>query len=121
MLISDFLAYTGTIYADYLISDPRFAEIYIMTKKMIGIMQLVILLLVIVITEKRYSKGEEWSWFALLITGSVVWGTFIVYKFIIGYIGTGMITFFIGFLLTVLGALIPAKEIFSKSSILYNS
>ena len=37
MFVSDFAAYTGQTYSDYLTTNPNFAEIYIITKKLIGI------------------------------------------------------------------------------------
>jgi len=44
----------------------------------------------------------------------VPWGTFIIYKLVIGYIGISMITFVLGATLFVIGITFPAKEILSK-------
>jgi len=115
MFVSDFAAYTGQTYIEYLATSPQFAEMYIITKKLIGFMLLVTGLTVILITKNSYSKGEKWSWYALLIAGCVTWGTFIGYKIVIGYIGASMITFVVGVLLTIIGLLIPIKDIFRET------
>ncbi|NVM35192.1 MAG: hypothetical protein HWN81_06330 [Candidatus Lokiarchaeota archaeon] len=114
MFVSDFEAYTGISYNDYLVSDPRFAELYIITKKMIGIMLCGIGLSIIIITHYGYEKGEKWAWYALLIIGGIPWLTFIVYKIIIGYIEVSMITFVLGAALYAIGIAFPAEEILGK-------
>jgi hypothetical protein len=116
MFVSDFSAYTGKIYQNYLASNPRFAEMYIITKKIIGLMLLIVGILILLINQNAYRKGEKWAWYALLIAGSIAWSTFIVYKIIIGYIGASMITFVVGAALVVVGLIIPAKKILSKKT-----
>lgn len=113
MFVSDFKWYTGQNYADYLDISRKFAEIYIITKKLIGFILLANGVLVIFITQRSYRKAEKWSWFALLISGSMTWGTFIMYKIFIGYLGGSMITFVVGATLLALGLVFPAKEILS--------
>jgi hypothetical protein len=114
MFVSDFKWYTGQNYADYLDISREFAEIYIITKKLIGFILLANGVLVIFITQKGYRKAEKWSWYALLISGTMTWGTFIVYKIFIGYLGGSMITFVVGATLLALGLAFPAKEILSE-------
>jgi hypothetical protein len=116
MFVSDFAHYTGQTYQQYLVSDPLFAQMFIITKKLIGVMLLAIACLILIITKKSYSKGEKWSWFALLISGGITWGTFIIYKIIIGYIGVSMATFAVGAALLVVGLLLPIKEFFGKKN-----
>ncbi|MFX1500644.1 MAG: hypothetical protein ACFFDH_06730 [Promethearchaeota archaeon] len=111
MFVSDFEAYVGTSYSDYLLVDRRMAELYIMTKKMIGLMLFGIALSIVIITHHGYKEGEKWAWFTLLIIGGIPWLTFIIYKIIIGYIGVSMIIFAIGAALYVIGITLPAKEI----------
>ena len=111
IFVSDFLAFTGQSYADYLASSPKPAEIYMITKKLWGITMLLITLLIIFITRKSYSKGEKWSWFALLIAGIMLWGSLIGYRFMIGYLAPSIVTFIIGTALFVIGIALPAKEI----------
>ena len=115
-VVSDFLAYTGTTYADYLISSPRFAEFWLLTKKLIGIFLLATGITIVFITHNGYKKGERWSWYALLIAGNVPWWTFIIYKIYIGYYGGSMVVFVIGAILCAIGLAIPAKEFIGKKS-----
>lgn len=112
--VSDFLAFTGMSYEDYLAANPIFAEMYIITKRMIGISMFIAALLILFVTQKSYSKGEKWSWVALLISGSSLWGMLIGYRFYIGYVAPSMITFILGAALFVLGILIPANEFLGK-------
>jgi hypothetical protein len=114
MFVSDFEVYTTTTYAEYLASDPIYAQMYIITKKLIGFIFLASGIFVYFITQKSYRKGEKWAWYALLIGGSIPWATFIGYKIFIGYYGGSMFIFVIGAVLLVLGLAFPAKEILSK-------
>ena len=111
VFVSDFLAYTGQSYSDFLASSPKPAEIYMITKKLFGVLMLLISLLILLITKKSYSKAEKWSWYALLITGTMLWGSLIGYRFIIGYLAPSIVTFIIGVALFVIGITLPAKEI----------
>jgi hypothetical protein len=113
IFVSDFLAFTGQSYADYLASSPKTAELYMITKKLWGVTMLLIGLLIIFITQKSYSKAEKWSWYALLIAGTTLWGSLIGYRFVIGYIAPSIVTFIIGTALFVIGIALPAKEILS--------
>jgi len=116
VFVSDFLAFTGQSYADYLASSPNFAEIYMITKKLWGVTMLLVSLLVIFITRKSYCKGEKWSWYALLIAGIMLWGSLIGYRILIGYVAPSIVTFVIGTILFVIGIVLPAKEILSEPS-----
>jgi len=111
MFISDFFEYTGLTYQQYYETSQAFAEIFILQKKVMGFMICAIGVLVLFIVQKGYRKGEKWAWYALLITGCLVWGTFIGYKILIRYYGGSMITFVVGAVLLVLGLILPSKEI----------
>ena len=111
IFVSDFLAFTGQSYADYLASSPKTAELYMITKKLWGLTMLLISFLIIFITRKSYSKGEKWSWYALLIAGTMLWGSLIGYRIVIGYLAPSIVTFIIGAALFLVGIALPAKEI----------
>ncbi|HEY71615.1 MAG TPA: hypothetical protein G4O08_13645 [Anaerolineae bacterium] len=116
MFVSDFAAYTGQTFADYLVTDPAYAEIYIITKKLLGIVLLATSTLMTYITRKAYSKGERWSWFALLVAGGITWGSLIGYKIVIGYfkLGASSMTFIVGAILLAIGLALPAKAILGR-------
>ena len=116
VFVSDFLSVTGQSYADYLASFPDYAELYMLTKKLWGFAMLNVSILIIFITKKSYSKGEKWSWYALLIAGVMLWGSLIGYRVLIGYVAPSIITFIIGTILFVIGIALPAKEILSNKS-----
>ena len=111
IFVSDFLGYTGQSYSDFLASNPKPAEMYIITKKLWGITMFLASLLIILITRKSYSKAEKWSWYALLIAGIMLWGSLIGYRIVIGYLAPSIVTFIIGAALFVIGIALPAKEI----------
>ncbi|MFX1304293.1 MAG: hypothetical protein ACFE9X_13140 [Promethearchaeota archaeon] len=117
MFVSDFAYYTGQTYPQYLASDPSFAQMYIITKKLIGFILLANGIMILLLTQKSYRKAEKWSWYALLIGGGISWGTFIGYKIFIGYIGYSIITFVVGATLLVVGLAFPVKEILGKKAI----
>jgi hypothetical protein len=114
MFVSDFLHYTGGPFEDYLSASPAYAEIYIITKRLVGFMILAAAVPILFITHTSYQKGEGWSWFALFITGGLLWGTLLGYRILIGYIGGSSITFVAGLALWLLALLIPFKEFFGK-------
>jgi hypothetical protein len=114
MFVSDFLHYTGGAFEDYLSTSPTYAEIYIITKRLVGFMILASAVPILFITHTSYQKGERWSWFALFITGGLLWGTLLGYRIFIGYIGGSSITFVAGLALWFLALLIPFKEFFGK-------
>jgi hypothetical protein len=108
--VSDVAAHTGQSYSDFLTSSPKNAELFLFQKRLIGIEKLATSLLIILITEKSYSRGEKWSWYALLITGIITWGSLIGYRFAIGYVeSTGVAT-------PIIGLALPAKAILGKKS-----
>ncbi len=115
VFVSDFLAFTGQSYVDYLAVIPEPAELYMITKKLWGVTMLIVSLLIIFITRKSYSKGDEWSWYALLIAGVMLWGSLIGYRILIGYVAPSIITFIIGTMLFIIGITIPVKQIFAKN------
>ena len=113
--VSDFGAYTGQPFSEYLISNPKQAEIWLFTKRLIGIERLATSLLILLITQKSYRKGEKWSWYALLIAGIITWGWLIGYRIAIGYAeSTGIATPILGLALLFIGLAIPARAIFGR-------
>ncbi len=115
IFVSDFLGFTGQSYAEFLVSNPLQAEIYMITKKLLGVTLLLIGILIVMITRNSYGKGEKWSWYVLLITGTMLWGSLIGYRVVIGYVAPSIITFIIGTTLFVIGITLPVKEIMGKS------
>jgi len=116
MFMSDFAAYTGQSYSDFLAISPKPAEMYLITKRLFGIEILLISLLIILITQKSFSRAEKWSWYALLIAGIMLWGSLLGYRIVIGYIAPSIVTFIIGIVLFIIGITLPAKEILGKKS-----
>ena len=113
--VSDFEAYTGQPYSDFLTSNPKPAELWLFTKRLIGIERLATSLLIVLITQKSYSKGEKWSWYALLIAGVITWGSLIGYRVAIGYVeSVGIATPVLGLALLFIGLALPAKAILGK-------
>jgi len=113
--VSDFEAYTGQPYSDFLTSNPKPAELWLFTKRLIGIERLATSLLIVLITQKSYSKGEKWSWYALLIAGVITWGSLIGYRVAIGYVeSVGIATPVLGLALLFIGLILPAKTILGK-------
>jgi hypothetical protein len=110
VFVSDFMGYTGSSFADYKLVAPDFANIYIITKKLIGFMILASGVSTLFITHNSYINGEKWSWYALLSIAIIIWGSLIGYRVYIGYVAPSIITFILGFALNLVGLIIPAKE-----------
>jgi len=118
MFVSDFLAYTGQGLSDALAAGSKSAELWLTTKRLWGVELLAISLLTMFITARSYAKGEKWSWYALLVTGCILWGSLIGYKVAIGYFQPTIssMTFIVGAILFAIGIALPAKAILGKKS-----
>jgi hypothetical protein len=118
MFVSDFLAYAGQSFSDALATGSKSAELWLTAKRLWGVELLGISSLMIFITSKSYSKGEKWSWYALLVSGCILWGSLIGYKVAIGYFQPTMssMTFIVGAILFAIGIVVPAKAILGKKS-----
>ncbi|MDH5375641.1 MAG: hypothetical protein OEW95_07500 [Candidatus Bathyarchaeota archaeon] len=116
--VSDFLAYTGQDLSDALAAGSKSAELWLVTKRLWGVELLAISLLTMFITAKSYARGEKRSWYALLVTGCILWGSLMGYKFAIGYFQLTMssMTFIVGAILFAIGIALPAKAILGKKS-----
>ena len=116
MFVSIFAGYTGQTLADAIAGGSKQAELWLITQRMIGIEVLPISILMIFMTLNSYRKGEKWSWFALLIAGTVMWGGLIGYKIMTGYFdpNASSLTFIIGAILFLIGITVPAKAILGK-------
>jgi hypothetical protein len=117
MFVSDFEAYTSLPYSDYLTSSPKPAQMFLISKRLIGIERLATALLIVIITQNSYRKAEKWSWYALLIAGTITWGSVLGERLAIGYlVTTGVATPIIGLILLIIGLALPAKEIFTSKN-----
>jgi hypothetical protein len=88
---------------------------FLIAKRLIGIERLGTALLIVIIIQNSYRKAEKWSWYALLIAGTITWGSVLGERIAIGYIATtGVATPIIGLTLLVIGLALPAKEIFTS-------
>jgi hypothetical protein len=75
MFISDFYAYTGVTYQSYYETNQVYAEIFIIQKKLMGLIISGLGILTLFVVRKGFSKGQKWSWHAILIIGVIIWGS----------------------------------------------
>ena len=117
MFVSDFAAYTGQNVSEHRETSPKTAEIYVITKRLVGVELLLVGVLVALISHNSYAKGERWSWYALLVAGLMTWGVFIAYRILIGYwASVGLVPFLVGLILFMVGIALPARAILGKRS-----
>jgi hypothetical protein len=118
MFVSDFLSYTDQSLSDALAAGSKSAELWLTAKRLWGVELLGISSMMIFITSKSYSKGEKWSWYALLVSGCILWGSLIGYKVAIDYFQPTMssMTFIVGAILFAIGITVPAKAILDKKT-----
>jgi len=112
MFAEEFKAFTAESWSDYVASSPKPAELFLISQRIIGAAMFVMSLLAILVAWKSYSRAEKWSWYALLVTGVLGWGTWLTYYIVIDYlVGMGLAIFIIGAALFVVGIALPAKAI----------
>jgi len=116
MFVSIFKGYTGQSISEAIASGSKAAELWLITQRLVGIGLLTISILMIFVTKNGYEKNARWSWFALLIAGTVTWLSLIGYKVATGYFDPSLssMTFIIGAILFILAITMPAKSILAK-------
>jgi len=115
MFIPDFTLFTAQSWSDFLTSNPKPAELSIMVVRLLGAMTLVAGLFVILMAWKSYRKAEKWSWYTLLVTGIIGWGSSLTYYIAVGDL-MGLVVVYIGIVLFVIGIALPAKAILGKKA-----
>jgi len=116
-LAADFEAFTGLNWSDFTAGSPKPAEFFLLVNRISGAAMFLVSLFFILIAWKSYSRAQKWSWYTLLVSGIIIWSTWLVYYIAIGYlVGIGMVMFMIGVALFVAGIALPAKAILSKKS-----
>ena len=110
LLIPNFEAFTTKVWTDLSTDYPKAAEMFIMMARLLGAILLGSAILILFMVWNSYRKGHRWSWYALLFTNALGWGSALVYHIVIGY---AMVTvmMIIGIILFVIGIAVPAKAI----------
>ena len=115
LVVPDFTSFTAQSWSDFLTSNPKPAELFIMTGRFLGAMALVVGLFVVLMAWKSYRKAEKWSWYTFLITGIIGWGSSLTYYLAIGCL-MGLVMVYVGIVLFVIGIALPAKAILGKKA-----
>ena len=115
MFIPDFTLFTAQSWSDFLASNPKPAELSMMVVRLLGAMTLVAGLFVVLMAWKSYRKAEKWSWYTLLVTGIIGWGSSLTYYIAVGCL-VGLVVVYIGIVLFVIGIALPAKAILGKKA-----
>lgn len=105
----------GQSWADFVTANPEATIDYLqMEKRLLGIAQLAIAVLVVVVTLFGYRSGQKWSWYSLLAAGVIYWAGFLIHFLITtGDLKTPPI---IGLVLLVIALALPAKNILTQKS-----
>jgi len=78
-------------------------------------MILIVGLFVALMAWKSYSKAEKWSWYTLLVTGVIGWGSAVAYYVVVGD-PLGRIMTIAGAVAFVIAIALPAKAILGKKA-----
>jgi len=115
MFPPDFTSFTAQSWSDFLASNPKPAELFIILTKAAGAWTFVIGLFIILMAWKSYRKAEKWSWYTFLVTGIIGWGGSLTYYIAVGCL-VGLVVVYIGIVLFVIGIALPAKAILGKKA-----
>jgi len=115
MFIPDFTSFTAQSWSDFIASSPKPVELFIMVVRVLGAMTLVAGLFVALMAWKSYRKAEKWSWYTLLVTGIIGWGSSLTYYIAVGNL-MGLVMVYVGIVLFVIGIALPAKAILCKKA-----
>jgi len=111
----DFTSFTAESWSDFLTTSPKPAELFIIMQRQAGIMILIVGLFVALMAWKSYSKAEKWSWYTLLVTGVIGWGSAVAYYVVVGD-PLGRIMTIAGAVAFVVAIALPAKAILGKKA-----
>jgi len=115
MFVTDFTVFTAQSWSDFVTSNPKPAELFIITERILGAMVLMTGLFTVLVAWKSYSKAEKWSWYILLVTGIIGWGSWLTYLMAIGCL-MFIVLAVVGIVLFVIGIALPAKAILGKKA-----
>jgi len=111
----DFTSFTAQSWSDFLAASPKLAELFIIMQRQAGVMILIVGLFVALMAWKSYSKAEKWSWYTLLVTGVIGWGSAVAYYVVVGD-PIGRIMTIAGAVAFVVAIALPAKAILGKKA-----
>ena len=115
MFIPDFTSFTAQSWSDFIASNPKPAELFMTVVRLLGAMAVVAGLFVALMAWKSYRKAEKWSWYTLLVTGIIGWGSSLTYYIAVGDL-MGLVMVYVGIVLFVIGITLPAKAILGKKA-----
>lgn len=111
----DFASFTAESWSDFLTNNSKPAELFIIMQRQAGVMILIVGLFVALMAWKSYSKAEKWSWYTLLVTGVIGWGSAVAYYVVVGD-PLGRIMTIAGAVVFVIAIALPAKAILGKKA-----
>jgi hypothetical protein len=113
MFVSDYQGVTGQALRDALASGSKPAQLWVQTKRLVGVQLLASSILVLLIVYRGFNVGETWAWYAILVWGLITWGSMLGYKAIIGYfkIAPSSLTFIIGAVLWLVTIISSARDL----------
>ena len=102
-----FNSFMAQSWSDFLTSNPKAAELLIITKRLLAATVLAQGVFVVLIAWKSHSKAEKWSWYTLLVAGIIGWGSALTYHIVIGYLMAVVIPI-VGIVVFIIGIVPPA-------------
>ena len=111
----DFTSFTAQSWSDFLTTSPKPAELFIVMARLLGVGTFVAGLFVALMAWKSYSKAEKWSWYTLLVTGVIGWGSWVAYYVVVGD-PIGRVSSIAGAVVFVIAIVLPAKAILGKKA-----
>jgi hypothetical protein len=97
------------------VQEPDVYEALVIQTRHLGIMALATCIALFFILFVGFSKGEQWAWWAFLITGIIVWGYGLAMQISEGDQLNGILHS-IGIVLLLIGVFLPVKTFFAKTS-----
>ena len=115
MFVPTFTSFTAQSWSDFLVANPKPAELFIITERALGAMVLSAGLFIALVASESYRKAEKWSWYTLLIISILGWGTWLAYHISAGDL-KGLVAVYIGIVLFVIGIALPARAILGEKA-----
>lgn len=108
-----FPGYTGQTWSDLVASSPKLAIYHRASSRLAGGFALSAVIAGFFVLLTAFKRGEKWSWYCILFVSLVAW----INALIFGICGKEPISITmdaVGFVLSVVGIVIPAKAILAR-------
>jgi hypothetical protein len=117
IITAEYQNFTGLSWSDLVNTSPKVADLITILFRMYGIFNVIFGLLAIIITLIPFRRGERWTWWTLLISNTIAFGSAIIFDRVVKAIGVFEMTEYLGIAVVYFALAITARFFFLRRSV----